>query len=96
MLRFGNILEEISWEMLDLLLRNSLKDLMLIGKALRIELILFQLCLSFGPEMICSLKRFRRGMISEGLNIGMQCKQSWIIDGCLADVRLKIIEKSEC
>lgn len=36
MLRFGNVFKVISWEMLNLLLRNSLKDLMLIGEALRI------------------------------------------------------------
>lgn len=42
MLRFGNIFEIISRKMLNLLLRNSLKDLMLIGKTLRIQLILFQ------------------------------------------------------
>lgn len=96
MLRFGNVLKVISWEMLDLLLRNSLKDFMLVCETLRIKLIFFQLCFSFGPEMICSLKRFRRGVISKSLNISMQGKQSRIIDGSLADVGLKIIKEREC
>lgn len=72
MLRFGNIFEIISWEMLNLLLRNSLKDFMLIGKTLRIQLVLFQLCFSFCLEMIRSLKRLGRGMITERLDICMQ------------------------
>lgn len=72
MLRLGNVFEVISWEMLNLLLRNSLKDFMLIGETLRILLVLFQLCFSFCFEMFRSLKRLGRRMISERLDICVQ------------------------